>query len=247
MILFFQFFIVGEQKIGCHKLILSMSCNNCLLDASMDTIILPDFSPSTVTSFVKYFYSGETFISDPKSLNEFLALCEIFKFNVNGMEVTDIKLTEDTMAVDDENFVVNQSDDLLNEDALQEEEIFESVDDMVEIGDNENQHVEQLEELENIVETTGDSDDLTLTHHDDEFNANSSSGEGNFNSSFISMTSDDNLQGTLKDIKSRRLNLIQNEYDSHSSQPHISSLLEQSSIDDSSNSSVPPKRSKTNR
>lgn len=209
----------------------------------MDTIILPDFSLSTVNSFVKYFYSGETYINDRKSLNEFLVLCEIFKFNVIGMEVTDMKLTEDALIVSDGNFV-DQTDEMLNEDTLQEE-IFESID-MAEIGDEENQHVEQLEELENE-EITGNSYNITSHDH---FGAATSSVAGGFdNSSFISISSKDILQGTLKDIKSRRLNLIQNKYESpHSSQADNSSQIfpEQTSVDDS-NVSVPTKRNKTSR
>lgn len=201
-----------------------MSSNSGILDPSMDSIILPGFMTSSVNAFVRYSYSGETYLSDKKSLDEFLVLCEIFKFNVNGIEVTDMKESEE-VAVEyesEEGNFVNQTNEMLNtddDDGIQEE-IFETIDDMVVIGDEE--HLAEDIEDQSEYEASASGSTRDFDHQN-----------------FASMTTTTNLQGTLKDIKSKRLNLIQSEFDLHQGSSSVK--------DDSFSSENPAKRTRSSK
>lgn len=150
-----QYFVVGESRtmIGCHKLILSLHSNNQMLfDPSMDTIILPDFLPSTLESLVRYFYCGETFISDMTSLSEFLNLCEIFKLNVKGLEVEQLKGAEIEESLIEEDLTHHEPEQETEEN-LNTEGIEEIIDD-----------VNALDEIvtEDYIEDVGNDEEIDV-------------------------------------------------------------------------------------
>lgn len=115
-------------------------------DSSMDTIILPDFSPSTLNSLVRYFYCGETYIADMTSLTEFLSLCEIFKLNVKGLEVEQLKGAEIEESLIEEENLIQQNDQNQTEEMLNTEEIEEIIDEV-----NVLDEVESEDYVENVV------------------------------------------------------------------------------------------------